>query len=47
MTLEERLFANVYRIRRVEERVSVEYPKDVIRSPVHLSIGQEAVSAGV
>lgn len=47
MTLEERLFAHVYRIRRVEERVSVEYPKDVIRSPVHLSIGQEAVAAGV
>ncbi|MBL9133932.1 MAG: pyruvate dehydrogenase (acetyl-transferring) E1 component subunit alpha, partial [Verrucomicrobiaceae bacterium] len=47
MTLEERLFAQVYRIRRVEERVSVEYPKDVIRSPVHLSIGQEAVAAGV
>ncbi len=47
MTLEEKLYASIYRIRRVEEQVSVVYPSDKIRSPVHLSIGQEAVSAGV
>lgn len=43
--------ADVYRllflIRRVEERVAEIYPSDKIRSPVHLSIGQEAVSVGV
>lgn len=40
--------ADVYRllylIRRVEERVAEVYPSDKIRSPVHLSIGQEATS---
>jgi TPP-dependent pyruvate/acetoin dehydrogenase alpha subunit len=35
------------KIRRVEEHVARIYPSDQIQSPVHLSIGQEAVSAGV
>lgn len=43
--------AEIYRslrlIRRTEERVAEIYPSDKIRSPVHLSIGQEAVSVGV
>lgn len=47
MTLEEKLYTSIYRIRRVEEEVSAVYPMDKIRSPVHLSIGQEAVAAGV
>ena len=34
-------------IRSVEERIIIEYPKQKIRCPVHLSIGQEAVAAGV
>ena len=38
--------ASTCRIRRVEERVAEIYPTDKIRSPVHLSIGQEAVSVG-
>ncbi len=33
-------------IRRVEEEVARVYPTDKIKSPVHLSIGQEAVSVG-
>lgn len=33
------------RIRRVEERIAREYPAGEIRCPVHLSIGQEVVSA--
>ncbi|MDA1276437.1 MAG: thiamine pyrophosphate-dependent dehydrogenase E1 component subunit alpha [Verrucomicrobia bacterium] len=37
----------MYRIRRVEERIAEVYPTDKIKSPVHLSIGQEAVSVGV
>jgi TPP-dependent pyruvate/acetoin dehydrogenase alpha subunit len=37
----------MYRIRRVEEEVARVYPTDLIKSPVHLSIGQEAVSVGV
>lgn len=34
-------------IRRVEEEIARIYPSDKIKSPVHLSIGQEAVSVGV
>lgn len=43
----ERLYRTMLRIRRVEERVAEIYPSDKIQSPVHLSIGQEAVAAGV
>src|SRR3954454_2316519 len=42
-----RLYRSLYRIRRVEEAIADAYPSDRIKSPVHLSIGQEAVSVGV
>lgn len=40
-------YRSLYRIRRVEEEVAKVYPTDKIKSPVHLSIGQEAVSVGI
>lgn len=40
-------YRQLYLIRRVEERISEIYPSDKIKSPVHLSIGQEAVAVGV
>src|SRR5262245_12111569 len=43
----ERFYRPLYRIRRVEEEVARIYPTDKIKSPIHLSIGQEAVSVGV
>lgn len=43
----ERFYSSLYRIRRVEEKVAEIYPSDKIQSPVHLSIGQEAISVGV
>jgi TPP-dependent pyruvate/acetoin dehydrogenase alpha subunit len=43
----ERFYKVLYRIRRVEEEIAAVYPTDKIKSPVHLSIGQEAVSVGV
>ncbi|HTU92789.1 MAG TPA: thiamine pyrophosphate-dependent dehydrogenase E1 component subunit alpha [Gemmataceae bacterium] len=43
----ERLYRSLYRIRRMEEELARAYPTDKIKSPVHLSIGQEAVSVGV
>src|ERR671933_2203841 len=46
-SLHERLYRSLYRIRRVEEEVARVYPTDKVKSPVHLSIGQEAVSVGV
>src|SRR5207244_26618 len=41
------LFRKLYRIRRVEEEIARIYPTDKIKSPVHLSIGQEAISVAV
>jgi pyruvate dehydrogenase E1 component alpha subunit len=46
-----KLLLNLYRqlflIRNVEEKIAKVYPTDVIKSPVHLSIGQEAISVGI
>ncbi len=47
MTQLEDFFRAVYRIRLVEEEVARVYWTDVIKSPVHLSIGQEAIAVGV
>jgi TPP-dependent pyruvate/acetoin dehydrogenase alpha subunit len=41
------LFRQALRIRLVEEKIIELYPFDKIQSPVHLSIGQEAVAVGV
>ena len=43
----ERLYRSLLYIRRVEEEVARIYPSDKIKSPVHLAIGQEAISVGV
>ena len=43
----ERFYRSIYRIRRVEEEIARIYPTDKIKSPIHLSIGQESVSVGV
>lgn len=43
----ERLYRTLRLVRAVEEEVARVYPTDRIKSPVHLSIGQEFVSAGV
>jgi TPP-dependent pyruvate/acetoin dehydrogenase alpha subunit len=45
--MREQLYRSLYRIRRVEEEIARAYPGDKIKSPVHLSIGQESVSVGV
>ena len=46
-TLLGRLFRSIYRIRRVELEVARVYPSDVIKSPVHLSVGQEFISVAI
>jgi 2-oxoisovalerate dehydrogenase E1 component len=43
----ENIYRSLYLIRRVEEEIVKIYPTDKIKSPVHLAIGQEAVSVGV
>lgn len=45
--MHERFYRSLYRVRRVEEEVAKVYPADKIKSPVHLSIGQEAISVAV
>ena len=45
--LHEKLYRSLYQIRRIEEEIVRVYPTDKVKSPVHLSIGQEAVSVGV
>lgn len=42
-----RIYRGLRNIRRVEEEVARIYPTDKIKSPVHLSIGQEAAAVGV
>jgi TPP-dependent pyruvate/acetoin dehydrogenase alpha subunit len=42
-----RCYTSLLRIRRVEEEIIRLYPTDKIKSPVYLSIGQEAVSVAV
>jgi len=43
----DKLYRSLFRIRRVEEQIAEVYATDKIKSPVHLSIGQEAVAVGV
>lgn len=45
--LDERLYRSLYLIRRTEDEIARVYPSDVILSPIHLSIGQEAIPVGV
>ncbi|MDX2099796.1 MAG: thiamine pyrophosphate-dependent dehydrogenase E1 component subunit alpha [Leptolyngbyaceae cyanobacterium bins.59] len=45
--MHETFYRSLYRVRRVEEEVARIYPTDQIKSPTHLSIGQEAISVGV
>jgi TPP-dependent pyruvate/acetoin dehydrogenase alpha subunit len=43
----EQLYRELKFIRRVEETIAVIYPSDKIKSPVHLSIGQESIAVGI
>lgn len=47
MELEKRLFFQMLRIRLVEEKIAELYPRQEMRCPIHLCIGQEAVAVGV
>ena len=42
-----KLYYDMLRIRLVEEKLAEWYQTDLIKAPVHLSIGQEAVAVGV
>ncbi len=47
MTAPVDLLRSMTRIRMVEEEIAKRYPKQQMRCPVHLSIGQEAAAVGV
>ena len=47
LELAQHLLREMERIRLVEEAIADRYPKQQMRCPVHLSIGQEAPAAGV
>jgi len=42
-----RLFHTMLRIRKLQRKIEEEYPKDEMKTPVHLYIGQEAIAAGL
>jgi len=42
-----RFYYEMLRIRKVEEKIAELYPKQEMRCPVHLCIGQEAIAVGV
>src|SRR5262245_44048270 len=42
-----RIYRSLRYIRHVEEEIARIYPSDKIKSPVHLSIGQEFVAVGI
>jgi TPP-dependent pyruvate/acetoin dehydrogenase alpha subunit len=41
------LYDKVYRVRQAEEKIRQVYSSDAMKTPVHLSIGEEAIAAGV
>ncbi len=41
------LYKSIYKIRQTEKKIAEHYSEQEMRCPVHLSIGQEAVAAGV
>jgi len=41
------LYKKVYLIRRTEEKIREHYMEDDMKTPVHLSMGEEAIAAGV
>lgn len=47
MPLNLELYRKMYLIRRTEEAVCRHYSEDEMKTPVHLSIGEEAIAAGV
>ncbi len=42
-----KVYSMMLKIRLFEQRIVQLYPEQEIRTPVHLSIGQEAIAAGV
>ncbi|MCP4351325.1 MAG: thiamine pyrophosphate-dependent dehydrogenase E1 component subunit alpha [Desulfobacterales bacterium] len=45
--LNKRLYEKIYLIRMVEEKIREIYPSDAMKTPVHLSLGEESIVAGV
>src|SRR5205085_9359591 len=46
-TLAITLYRKVYRIRRAEQAIVQHYPENDMKTPMHMSMGEEAIAAGV
>lgn len=42
-----KLYKKLYLIRRVEEKIQEHYPEDEMKTPMHMSMGEEAIVVGV
>src|SRR5712692_2483648 len=47
LSLNKELFKKVYRIRRAEKAIKDYYLEDDMKTPMHMSMGEEAITAGV
>jgi pyruvate dehydrogenase E1 component alpha subunit len=47
LSLNKDLFKKVYRIRRAEKAIQAYYLEDDMKTPMHMSMGEEAITAGV
>ena len=41
------LYKKLYLIRKSEEKIREHYMEDEMKTPVHLSVGEEAIAAGI
>ena len=47
INLNKNLFKKIYKIRKIETKISHQYKDQEMRCPVHLSVGQEAIATGI
>ncbi|MFO0753198.1 MAG: thiamine pyrophosphate-dependent dehydrogenase E1 component subunit alpha [Thermodesulfovibrionales bacterium] len=45
--LNKELYRKLYLVRRAEEKICIHYPEDDMKTPMHMSFGEEAVVVGV
>ena len=41
------LYKKMYLVRRAEEKICEHYPADEMKTPMHMSMGEEAIAVGM
>ena len=41
------LYRKLYLIRRAEEKIRQHYPENEMKTPMHMSMGEEAIAVGI